>query len=423
MRPSRSLPPPLLARSAALGLLEGALTHRGGLEGALAAPALAALSPQDRAFARALAMATLRRLGVIDQVLRARLAKPPPDRVRDILRLGLAQAFFLDTPDFAAVDTSVALAPRAFRGLVNAVLRGALREGPLPDDPAGLAPDWLLARWRAQFGEAQALGVAAAIADEPDHDLSLRDPDDGEMVTALEARALGAGSIRLERRGDPASWPGYVEGRWWVQDVAAAAPARLARPAPGKTALDMCAAPGGKTLQLASAGATVTALDLSAPRLARLTANLKRTGLAAESVAVDATRWEDDRRFDIVLLDAPCSSTGAFRRHPDVLWNARPSDLASLARVQSRLLAAAAARLAPGGVLVYSVCSLEAEEGEAQAKAILSRYPELRTDPIAPGEAGTTPASLTPEGWLRLLPHHREGGQDGFFIARLVRPA
>ncbi len=411
----------LASRAAALKALEGALARRGGIEAALRGPDMAGLSPQDRAFARALVMACLRHLGPIDRTLQARLSKPPPDRVRDLMRLGLAQALFLDTPAFAAVDTTVALAPKSFRGLVNAVLRGALREGPAAGDAPALAPDWLFARWRAQFGEAEARAIAAEIAREPAHDLTLRDASDAAATAELEATALGEGSIRAVRRGDPAAWPGYDEGRWWVQDVAAAAPARLAPPGAGRTALDMCAAPGGKTLQLAAAGARTTALDISAARLERLKANLARTRLEAETVVADASRWADPRRFDIVLLDAPCSSTGAFRRHPDALWNARPGDLRPLAQVQARLLAAAVERLNPGGTLIYSVCSLEAEEGEDQARALLSRRGDIRLSPILAGEAGTSPASLAPQGWLRLLPHHRPGGQDGFFIARFAR--
>jgi len=414
--------PALVAREAALTLLKAALSRRGGLEGALGAARFLALSPQDRGFARAVTMAALRRLGPIDKVLDGKLKREPPAPARDLLRLGLAQAFWLDTPAFAAVDTTVALAPKPLRGLVNAVLRGALRDGAPADDPASLAPPWLLARWRAAFGEAQAMAIAALVAVEPATDLTLRDPSDGAAMAAeLEAEILPGGSLRLVRRGDVTTWPGYDAGRWWVQDRAAAIPARLLAASPGETALDLCAAPGGKTLQLAAAGARVTALDQSAARLARVTAGLARTGLFAETIAADAGAWRDDRRFDAALLDAPCSATGTFRRHPDVLWNARPGDIPALAQVQARLLAAAAARVNAGGRLVYSVCSLEPEEGEAQIRAFLAANPDFTLDPIAPGEAGAPPASLAPEGWLRILPHHAEGGLDGFFIARLRR--
>jgi 16S rRNA (cytosine967-C5)-methyltransferase len=206
-----------------------------------------------------------------------------------------------------------------------------------------------------------------------------------------------------------------------VQDAAAAIPARLLGVRPGQTALDMCAAPGGKTLQLASAGARVTALDRSSPRLKRVADNLARTGLAAEVVAVDAASWPDRRTFDAVLLDAPCSATGTFRRHPDVLWAVKPGDVPGLAAVQARLLDAAARRTAPGGRLVYCVCSLEPEEGEGQVAAFLSRAPDVRLDPIAEGEGGAPLASLQPDGALRILPYHLDGGLDGFYVARFRR--
>ncbi|MHB8527880.1 MAG: RsmB/NOP family class I SAM-dependent RNA methyltransferase, partial [Caulobacteraceae bacterium] len=227
--------------------------------------------------------------------------------------------------------------------------------------------------------------------------------------------------LRKPGGGDPTTWPGFAEGRWWVQDAAAAIPARLLAAGPGARILDLCAAPGGKTLQLAAAGAQVIALDRSAARLRRLQDNLRRTGLSAEIVLADALAWSDERVFDAVLLDAPCSATGTFRRHPDVLWNVRPGEIAALAGVQAGLLGTAAPRVEPAGRLVYSVCSLEPEEGEAQARAFLSAHPEFALDPIAPGEGGAPAASLAAEGWLRILPHHLEGGLDGFFIARLRR--
>jgi 16S rRNA (cytosine967-C5)-methyltransferase len=417
----------LPARVAALELLSAALSRRAGFEEGLGAAALASLPARDRAFARALVMATLRHLGPIDAALQARLQKPPPEGVMLILRLGMAQLFALEAPPHAAVSTSVALAgahkaSRPFKGLVNAVLRGLLREPPRLDDPARLAPAWLYARWRASFGAEAALDIAAMIAEEPPTDLSPRSAADAVGVAAaLDAEALPGGSVRTSRRGEVSGWPGFAEGRWWVQDAAAAIPARLLAPSPGERILDLCAAPGGKTLQLAAAGASVTALDRSAPRLRRLGENLTRTGLSAEVVAADVVQWEDARTFDAVLLDAPCSATGTFRRHPDVLWAARPGDIASLAGLQARLLDAAAVRVKPQGRLVYCVCSLEPEEGEAQAEAFLQRRADFVLDPIAPGEGGAPEASLKSDGTLRILPCHRPGGLDGFFAARLRR--
>lgn len=419
----------LPAREAAAQLLEAALARRGGLDEALGAPAFGRLTPRERAFARALTMATLRRLGLIDALLEGKLRKPPPERVRTLLRLGLAQLFWLDVPDHAAVSTAVELAERTkatrpFKGLINAVLRGLSRQGPPSASPEALAPPWLFARWKAAFGQEAAEAIAAEIAREPGTDLSPRDPADAaDLAEVVEGEVLPGGSVRTARRGDLAEWPGFDEGRWWVQDAAAAIPARLLGASAGQTALDLCAAPGGKTLQLAASGARVVAVDRSAARLERVSENLARMGLSAEVVAADAGDWTDTRTFDAVLLDAPCSATGTFRRHPDVLWAARPGDIAKLAAVQSRLLDSAAKRVKPGGRLVYCVCALEPEEGEAQVRAFLTRHPEFSLEPISAGEGGAPAASVGPEGWLRILPHHVEGGIDGFFAARMRRTA
>jgi 16S rRNA (cytosine967-C5)-methyltransferase len=417
----------LPAREAALTLIDAALSRRGGLDEAASAHGFRVLEPRERAFARALAMAALRRLGPIDRALSAKLQKEPPPRVRNLLRLGAVQAFYLEVPAFAAVATSVELAAankasRPFKGLVNAVLRGLLRDGPPSDDPEHLAPPWLISRWTAAWGVETARAIASEIAKEPATDLSLKNPAlAAAWAERLEGEVLPGGTLRLARKGDVAAWPGFEEGGWWVQDAAAAIPARLLNIKAGDTAVDLCAAPGGKSLQLAASGATVTAVDRSAARLERLTDNFKRMDLTAEVVVADAGAWDDARTFDAVLLDAPCSATGTFRRHPDVLWAARPGDVASLANVQARLLDAAADKTKIGGRLVYCVCSLEPEEGEAQVEAFLARRPDMRLSPIASGEAGAPAASLTARGTLRLLPHHLEGGQDGFFAARFIR--
>ena len=418
-------PTGLPARRAALDLLTAALSRRAGLEDDQAAPGLAGLEPRDRAFARMLVLTVLRRLGPIDRALDARIPRQPPEVVRNILRLGAAQALALGAPPHAAVSASVDLADslpaaRRFKGLVNAVLRGLLREPPDLDDPEALAPDWLLARWSAAFGRTAALGVASAIATEPETDLTLRD-DPGPLAGALGLSHLAADTWRTARRGEVSAWEGFAEGRWWVQDASAAVPARLLRQRPGLSALDMCAAPGGKTLQLAAAGAKVTAIDRSAARLRRLSENLERTSLSAEVIAADAMTWDDGRTFDAVLLDAPCSATGTFRRNPDVLWAVKPGDIAVLAAAQSRLLDAAARRVSPGGRLVYCVCSLEPEEGEGQVAAFLKRHADFALDPIAPGEGGAPPESRRADGTLRILPTHRPGGTDGFFVARFAR--
>jgi 16S rRNA (cytosine967-C5)-methyltransferase len=418
----------LAAREAALALVAAALDHRGGLEEAMDRAPFDRLELRDRALARMIAMTLLRRLGSIDRLLTPRLRKPPPEPVLMLLRLGVVQAFYLDTPSFAAVDTTVRLAGRdkatqPFKNLINAVLRGLLRDpAPAEDDPETLAPGWIFTRWSAAYGETAARAIAAQIVREPATDLSLRDPTDAAtLAPTLEAEALPGGSLRVRHRGDVAAWSGYGEGLWWVQDAAAAIPARLLATKAGETVLDICAAPGGKTLQLAASSAQVTALDRSAPRLKRLAQALERTGLTAEIVTADIAKWSDARLFDAVLIDAPCSATGTFRRHPDVLWGSRPGDIAKLAGVQARLLAAAATRVAPGGRLVYCVCSLEPEEGEAQIEVFLKTHPEFQLAPILPGEGGAPEASATPAGLLRILPHQLEGGLDGFFAARLVR--
>ena len=419
------LPTGLPARRAALDLLAAALSQRAGLEDDSAAPGLAGLEPRDRAFARILVLTALRRLGPLDRALDARIPRPPPEIVRNILRLGAVQALVLGAPPHAAVSASVDLAEslaeaRRFKGLVNAVLRGLIREPPNLSDPEALAPSWLLARWSAAWGRTSALAVAAVIAGEPDTDLTLRG-DPGALTEALELTQVAADTWRTSRRGEVSAWEGFAEGRWWVQDASAAVPARLLNPRPGLTVLDLCAAPGGKTLQLAAAGAEVTALDRSQGRLHRVRENLERTGLTAEVIAADAGTWDDGRTFDAVLLDAPCSATGTFRRNPDVLWAVKPGDIAALATTQARLVDAAARRVRPGGRLVYCVCSLEPEEGEGQVAGFLKRCADFALDPIAPGEGGAPPESRLEDGTLRILPTHRAGGTDGFFIARFAR--
>ncbi|GAA0870806.1 RsmB/NOP family class I SAM-dependent RNA methyltransferase [Brevundimonas basaltis] len=417
------------ARLAAGVLLNAALEGRGGLDAAQAFREFGALPGPDRAFARAVAMAALRRLGEIDQILDRRLNKAPPLAVRTILRVALAQTLVLETPAFAAVSTAVKLAERdpktrPYKNLVNAVLRGIDRDGPGLTTAESNLPDWLAARWRATYGEPTLAGLALAAREEPTTDLSLKPGIDAAAVAdAVEGETLPGGTVRTGRRGDIAGWPGFEEGGWWVQDAAAALPVRLLAPKAGEAVVDFCAAPGGKTLQIAAAGAAVVSLDRSDKRLERLRANLARTGLTAEVVATPAEDWDDPRTFDAVLLDAPCTATGTFRRNPEVLRATRPADVAKLADVQHRLLDAAAGRVKPGGRLVYCVCSLEREEGETQVIAFLRRHPDFRTAPAVPADIGAPDAALTPEGWLRVLPSMwaEKGGLDGFFIARLDR--
>ena len=418
------------ARAAALSLFQNALSRRGGLDEGLGdgigGAGLAKLDIRDRAFARRLAMTVLRRLGPIDRALDGRLTRPPPPVVHDLMRLGVAQLHYMNVPAFAAVSATLDLAQadktaRPFKGLINAVLRRLSEAGPAADSAEDAVPAWLLARWRAAFGK-EADAVALLLAAEPATDITPKDPATaGDLAPALEAQILDGPSLRVGLRGEISTWPGFADGAWWVQDAAAAIPARLLDVKPGQTALDLCAAPGGKTMQLAAAGAAVTALDRSPQRLKRVEENLARIDLSAEIVAADAADWDDTRTFDAVLLDAPCSATGTFRRHPETVWLARPGDLGPLVQGQRRLLDAAAARTAVGGRLVYCVCSLEPEEGEAQVAAFLGSHPNFEIEPVAAGEGGAPATSLTAQGTLRILPTHLEGGLDGFFAARFVR--
>ncbi len=419
------------ARLAAIDLVDAALDKRSGFDEAVTRTQFLALSLSERSFARALALLVLRRLGQLDDLIERRTHKAPPEAVWALLRIGLAQIGFMGVPDFAAVSTTVKLAERRsdtrpFKGLINGLLRGVIREGGLGQpDASRLLPDWLFQRWKAAYGETDARGIALMLAEEPATDLSFKTAADLDRLSLpLEGTPAGGLTLRSALRGNVAEWAGYDEGAWWVQDASAAVPVGLLGDLTGRTALDMCAAPGGKTLQMLAKGAEVVALDRSKNRLKRVEDNLARAGFSAEVHVMNAEGFDDPRTFDIVLLDAPCSATGTFRRQPDVLWATRPADIAKLADVQHRLLDQAAARTAPGGSLVYCTCSMEREEGETQVLAFLRRHPGFVLQPPEPGlveRLGVPSAGLKPEGWLRLLPHQRPGGQDGFFIAHLKK--
>lgn len=436
----------LLARAVALDLLQAVLGRGQPLDSALAAhPRLCQLAPRDRGFARMLVATTLRRLGQLDAILAQCLDHPLPARaaaVQDLLRLGACQLLFLRTPPHAAVDSSVALTGRrggeaGYKGLVNAVLRRIAREGAAMlgalDCPQANLPEWLWRSWSAAYGRAVAEAIARAQLQEPPLDITLKDAAD-PAEASLWAERLGAlmlptGSLRrLPMPGDSAAGglehlPGFEEGAWWIQDAAAAIPARLLGPLAGRRAIDLCAAPGGKTAQLAAAGAIVTAVDRSPQRLLRLERNLARLGLHATAVAADAALWRPAEPAPAVLLDAPCSSTGTIRRHPDVPWLKSPADIAKLAPLQARLLRAALEMTAPGGRLVYCVCSLEPGEGPEQLAALFAEGAPVEREPITAAEVGGLAELTTPEGDLRTLPCHLAdlGGLDGFYIARLRR--
>ncbi len=419
------------ARIAAMALVDAALTKRSGFDEAVTKAEFLNLSESERSFARALALLVLRRLGQLDYIIEKMTKKMPSAAVCDLLRIGLAQIGFMNVPDFAAVSTTVKLAERAsntrpFKGLINAILRTVLREGGLrPPIASRLAPDWLFQRWKMAYGEDNAKGIAMALTEEPATDLNFLNAEAMAAHTeALHGTDLGGLSLRSALRGDVREWSGYNDGVWWVQDASAAVAVNLLGDMTDKTAIDLCAAPGGKTLQMLAKGAKVTALDRSKNRLKRVEENLERLHFTADLHMADAENFEDNRKFDVVLLDAPCSATGTFRRQPDVLWGTKPADIAKLADVQHRLLDSAAKRVRTGGELVYCTCSLEREEGETQVLAFLRRHKDFslkKIDIEAAARIGVPAESVASEGWLRLLPHQRPGGQDGFFIAVMTR--
>lgn len=399
------------ARAAAVAMLDAVLG-----EGRMLAEAAGPdLLPEDRARALRLAAAALRRLEPAERALAAHLRKRPPLRAMNILRLAVVERS-LGAPGHGVVNAAVEIA-RAGRktahlaGLVNAVLR-AVPEGPLPG--VQKLPRWLRQPLVHAWGREAVAGIEAAHAAEPPLDLTLR-----PGMEAPEGEALPTGSLRLAAGGQVSALPGYASGGWWVQDAAAALPARLLDARPGERVLDLCAAPGGKTLQLAAAGASVVALDVSEARLARLRENLARTGLTAEVVAADALDWQPGAAFDAILLDAPCSATGTIRRHPDLPFVKDGSDLPGLVALQARLIDRALGWLKPGGRLVFATCSLLPEEGEAQLSGALARHPGLAVERV--DLPGADPAWATEAGGLRTRPDHwaERGGMDGFFMARL----
>ena len=424
------------ARAAALGLIADVLRRKRPLDESFASR-VRALDARDRAFARLLAATVLRRLGQIDAAVERCLARPLPGRarrVRDVLRLGAAQILFLGTPPHAAVDSAVRLAARSgpLKGLVNAVLRRLAREGAAivaGGDAATLnTPRWLWESWTAAYGEPTARAIAAAHLEEPPLDLTAKG-EPAAWAAPLDARLLPWGSLRRTGGGPVESLPGYQAGAWWVQDAAAALPARLLMSAVpggvrGRRVLDLCAAPGGKAAQLAAAGAEVTALDISPARIERLRTNLDRLRLSARTVVADARRYRAVPAFPAVLLDAPCSSTGTIRRHPGVARLKDPDDVRRMSGLQDQLLTAALAALAPGGVLVFAVCSLQPEECEARIEALLSAAGGMRRLPIAAEEIAGRGELLTGAGEVRTLPCSlaESGGVDGFYIARLHKP-
>ncbi|MDA1357982.1 MAG: MFS transporter [Proteobacteria bacterium] len=425
---------PAASRACAGTALEAVLRKGRNLAEALdSQPAFTAMSVRDRAFTRLLLLTTLRRLGQIDNAIDGLLEKPLPARrapVRDILRLGAAQLLFLNTPPHAAVDGAVALTAQsrhaALKGLVNALLRRLARDGAallVMQDAARLnTSDWLWQSWTACYGEERCRAIAMAHMTEPPIDLSFKQmtPD---WSARLGGEAMPGDTLRLKRAGAVDALDGYAEGAWWVQDIAAALPAKLLGAVSGQHIIEIGAAPGGKTAQLAAAGAHVQALDRSPARLARLRQNLERLGLPAEIIKADGETWRPQELADGLLLDAPCSATGTIRRHPDIMWRRQPKDVAELVGRQARMLQAAIKMIKPGGLLVYAVCSLELAEGPEQIENFLATGAPAERVVVTANEALGLAEALTPAGDLRTLPCHltTAGGMDGFYAARLRR--
>jgi 16S rRNA (cytosine967-C5)-methyltransferase len=433
----------LPARRFAFSLVTRVLDQRVTLdEASQALASVAARMPgRDAAFGRAIAYGALRHKGSLEEMLRQFIPRPLPEHgisAARVLLCASAELMILDGKAHAAVDGANRLAvatrgAKPFKGLINAVLRRVAEEGRAVyqaiDAPSWDTPAWLWSRWAAAYGEAGAHSIATAHGTPAPLDLTVRDAADGaRWQAALGATRVGAGSLRLTQGAAVEELPGFAEGAWFVQDAAAAIPARVLLDALGGGAghrvIDLCAAPGGKTMQLAAAGARVTAVDSSGPRLKRLSANLARLDLEAAIVVADARVWRPETQAEAVLLDAPCSATGTIRRHPELPWIRDVEAVTRNAAIASALLDGAWAMVQPGGVLVFAVCSLEPEEGEGQLAAFLEHTADAATLPIDPVRFGL-PGEAAAGGSLRILPAMlaEVGGLDGFFVAALRKRA
>lgn len=428
----------MMARRTALALLYQILNQKRSLDEAFERDDyFKMLSPRDRGFTRMLVTTILRRKGQIDDLIRRAMDKgqdPNPVLLRLILYVGVCQIFFMDVADHAAVDTSVTLAEEndlaRQKGLVNAILRRMTGEGrewvQKQDDVRMNFPSWLLESWVKDYTLTMAAHIAQASLTEAALDITVRVPlDVPHWRDALDATLLPTSSLRRSGGGTVADLPGLAEGQWWVQDAAAALPAMLLGDMAGKTVVDLCAAPGGKTMQLAAAQANVIAIDRSSSRMRILQENIDRTGLADRVTThiTDGAEWQTKEPIDAILLDAPCSATGTIRRHPDLLHLKSARDVSQLMNIQQRLLANSARLLKKGGTLIYCTCSLQKDEGERQIDKFLAENTNFSRWPIAAKEIGNLAEAITPDGDVRLLPYHMApyGGIDGFYISRLIK--
>ncbi len=420
-------------RKAAVNLLTSVLSKHQLLEDVLD-EGLKNLEPRDRALARAITSTALRRKGEMDALIRKCLDRPMPEkaeRIRYIMYVGITQLLYLDIPSHAAVNDTVDLVPEnsKFRGLTNAILRRVDRQGKKLLDKWDIShincPEWLQESWTGFYGAETSSKIAKAHNFEASLDISVKtDPE--KWAKKLQARLLPTGSLRRKSSGGVLELPGFDDGEWWVQDFAASLPAKLIPDLEGKIVFDICAAPGGKTAQLATAGATVIAVDRSANRLKRLKENMQRLKLDIDVITADATMMPYPKTPDVILLDAPCSSTGTIRRHPDVAYLKTAEDVGKLTNLQKRLLDHSAANLKSGGMMIYSVCSLQPEEAELQIETFLSDHPDFERMPIDAAEVGGLDEVINEKGDLRCLPFHMdgltaEGGMDGFYASRLIK--
>ena len=432
----------MLARDLAVAQVAAVLRYGRAFDDAIGhtqrQPQFAGLEPRDRGLAHLIAATVLRRLGQIDAVIAKFLERPLPEKRGDlssILQVATAQLLFLESAPHAVLNIAVeqcraSTQSERFAKLANAVLRRVSEQGrallAAQDSVRVNIPEWMFLRWIKAYGEAVALKIASASLAQAPLDISVK-ADAAEWAAKLSAEVLPTGTLRLKADTRVDELPGFAKGAWWVQDAAAALPARLLGDVKGKRIADLCAAPGGKTAWLASRGAIVTAVDNGAERLDRMQGNLDRLRLSATLVEADVTKWRPEEPFDAVLLDVPCSATGTIRRHPDILRLKRASDITKLAALQAKMLERAKTFVKPGGLLVYCTCSLEPEEGVAQIDRLLRANKMIKRRPILALEVGGEPDWVTPAGDVRTLPFHMPraapelSGLDGFYIARLVR--